>query len=284
MVYPDGTPVRGPKALCELQGYVYDAWVRMAEVFDALGKPDRARTLRDKAAALFEKFNEAFWDEETGFYAYMLDGEKRKVMTVASNPGHLLWSGIVPPDRAARVVARLMAPDMNSRLGHPHAVQQASGLQSVLVSERFGLAARQQPDRAWFQALRLQHGGGAHRARHQRAPPATSCSTSCRNFTPAWSATAPISRCSTLARTCRRPGRLAPASRCCRRCWASSRTHRTTSCMSIPTCRSGCRTLRCWICVSAAGIWISASAVTAKKQSWEVLRGDAEGRHLPQLG
>ena len=117
MTYPDGSPVRGPKALCELQGYVYDAWVRMAEVFDALGKPDRATALREKAAALFEKFNEAFWDEDTGFYAYMLDGEKRKVMTVASNPGHLLWSGIVPPDRAARVVARLMAPDMNSGWG-----------------------------------------------------------------------------------------------------------------------------------------------------------------------
>ena len=58
-----------------------------------------------------------FWDEATGFYAYMLDGEKRKVLSVASNPGHLLWSGIVPPDRAARVVARLMAPDMNSGWG-----------------------------------------------------------------------------------------------------------------------------------------------------------------------
>jgi glycogen debranching enzyme len=117
MVYTDGTLVRGPKALCELQGYVYDAWIRMAEVFDALGKPDRAATLRQKATALFEKFNETFWDEDTGFYAYMLDGEKRKVMSVASNPGHLLWSGIVPADRAERVVARLMAPDMNSGWG-----------------------------------------------------------------------------------------------------------------------------------------------------------------------
>jgi glycogen debranching enzyme len=117
MTYTDGSPVRGPKALCELQGYVYDAWVRMAEVFDALGQPDRAGGLRGKAAALFKKFNETFWDEESGFYAYMLDGEKRKVLTVASNPGHLLWSGIVPADRAARVVARLMAPDMNSGWG-----------------------------------------------------------------------------------------------------------------------------------------------------------------------
>jgi glycogen debranching enzyme len=117
MVYDDGTPVRGPKALCELQGYVYDAWLRMAEVFEALDRPDRARILRAKAAALFVKFNEAFWDEASGFYAYMLDGAKRKVLTVASNPGHLLWSGIVPPERAARVVARLMAPDMNSGWG-----------------------------------------------------------------------------------------------------------------------------------------------------------------------
>jgi len=112
VVYPDGSLVKGPKALCELQGYVYDAWIRMAEVFDALGKPDRAQTLRTKAGALFDRFNEAFWDEALGFYAYALDGDKKKVLSVASNAGHCLWSGIVPPERAKRVVARLMAPDM----------------------------------------------------------------------------------------------------------------------------------------------------------------------------
>ena len=112
VVYPDGSLVKGPKALCELQGYVYSAWVRMAEVFDALGKPDRARTLRAKAATLFERFNEAFWDEELGFYVYALDGEKTKVLSVASNVGHCLWSGIVPPERAKKVVERLMASDM----------------------------------------------------------------------------------------------------------------------------------------------------------------------------
>lgn len=114
---PDGSLVKGPKALCELQGYVYTAWLRMAEVFDALGKPDRGAELRAKAAALFKRFNEAFWDEESGFYAYALDGEKKKVLTVASNPGHCLWSGIVPPGRAKKVVERLMAPDMWSGRG-----------------------------------------------------------------------------------------------------------------------------------------------------------------------
>jgi glycogen debranching enzyme len=117
VVYPDGSLVKGPKALCELQGYVYNAWQRMAEIFDELGKPGRAEELRTKAQALFKRFNDTFWDEELGFYAFALDGEKKKVLTVASNPGHCLWCGIVPPERASKVVRRLMAPDMWSGWG-----------------------------------------------------------------------------------------------------------------------------------------------------------------------
>ncbi len=117
VVYPDGSLVTGPKALCELQGYVYDAWLRMAEIFDELGKSDRATALRTKAAALFKRFNEVFWDEDSDFYAFALDGNKKKVLTVASNPGHCLWSGIVPRERAGKLVKRLMAPDMWSGWG-----------------------------------------------------------------------------------------------------------------------------------------------------------------------
>ena len=117
LVYPDGTLVKGPTATCELQGNVYDAWLCMAEIYDALDDGARAAELRAKAVALFARFNEAFWDEETGFYAFALDGEKKKVLSVASNPGHCLWSGIVRPERAGRVVARLMQPDMWSGWG-----------------------------------------------------------------------------------------------------------------------------------------------------------------------
>jgi glycogen debranching enzyme len=117
VMYEDGTLVKGPKALCELQGYVYDAWLRMAEIYDEIGRHDRADHLREKAAALFQKFNELFWNEELGFYAYTLDGDKKPVFSIASNPGHCLWSGIVRKDRAARVVTRLMQPDMWSGWG-----------------------------------------------------------------------------------------------------------------------------------------------------------------------
>ena len=117
LVYPDGSLVKGPKALCELQGYVYDAWLRMAEIYDSRGARAKADRLRAKAAELFKRFNAAFWDEASGFYAFALDGDKRQVLSVASNPGHCLWSGIVPPERAARVVQRLMKPDMFSGWG-----------------------------------------------------------------------------------------------------------------------------------------------------------------------
>ena len=117
VVWPDGTGVQSPKARCALQGYVFDAWMRMAEIYDELGEAGRAADLRRKAAALHERFNDVFWNEEEGFYAYTLDADKRPVWTVASNPGHLLWSGIVPPERAARVVARLLRPDMESGWG-----------------------------------------------------------------------------------------------------------------------------------------------------------------------
>ncbi len=117
VVYADGRPVRQPKALCELQGYVYDAWLRMAEVFDELGDLERAATLRRKAADLRRRFEAAFWCEDIGFYAFCLDPDKQPVPVVTSNAGHLLWSGIVSPERAGRVVRRLFEPDMWSGLG-----------------------------------------------------------------------------------------------------------------------------------------------------------------------
>jgi glycogen debranching enzyme len=117
VMYADGSPVRGPKALCELQGYTYDAWLRMADAFQYFGQPEDAGRLRQKAADLRQRFEQLFWCEETGFYLYALDGDKKQVKTIASNPGHLLWSGIVSRERAVRVVARLLENDMWSGWG-----------------------------------------------------------------------------------------------------------------------------------------------------------------------
>jgi glycogen debranching enzyme len=117
VMYPDGSPVKGPKALCELQGYVFDAKRRLADAAEYLGDAARAAQLRQEAATLQARFEEQFWCEDLGYYAYALDGNKQPVKTIASNAGHLLWSGIVRPERAERVVRRLMAPDMWSGWG-----------------------------------------------------------------------------------------------------------------------------------------------------------------------
>lgn len=117
IVYPDGRQVEQPKALCELQGYVFDAWMRMAEVFDALGEGSRATELRAKAAALQERFEARFWCEDAGIYALTLDPGKHPVPSVASNMGHCLWSGIATRAHAGRVTQRLLQPDMWSGWG-----------------------------------------------------------------------------------------------------------------------------------------------------------------------
>jgi glycogen debranching enzyme len=117
IVEADGSIAPLPIATCELQGYVFDAKNRMADVYDVLERPKDARRLRREAQRLFDRFNDTFWWEEEGTYYLGLNGRKEPIRSVASNAGHLLQSGIVPPERAGRVVRRLMADDMWSGWG-----------------------------------------------------------------------------------------------------------------------------------------------------------------------
>ncbi len=117
VVYADGSQVKQPKGLCELQGYVYDAKIRMAEMFEVLGDHTRAQKLLEEAATLKQRFNEVFWMEDEGCFAFGLDPNKKQITSVSSNAGHSLWSGIADPDKAARTARRLLQPDMWSGWG-----------------------------------------------------------------------------------------------------------------------------------------------------------------------
>lgn len=68
-----------------------------------------AAGLRCEAGALKDRFERDFWMEDRSYYAIALDGEGRQVDSITSNPGHLLWSGIVSEERAGAVVERLMS-------------------------------------------------------------------------------------------------------------------------------------------------------------------------------
>jgi glycogen debranching enzyme len=117
IVHADGSLAEGPIALVEVQGYVYLAKMRIAEVYEALGVASTAAAVRKEADELRAAFDEAFWMPDEGTYALALDGKKRQVKSVTSNPGHCLYCGIVDPKRADAVAERLMAPDMFSGWG-----------------------------------------------------------------------------------------------------------------------------------------------------------------------
>lgn len=113
----DGRFVEPPVALVEVQGYAYDARMRMAELLTVVGDGSRAEQLRREAAELKARFEARFWVESEQFLAQALDAHGEPIPSVTSNPGHCLWSGILSEDKAARLVQRLMAPDMLSGWG-----------------------------------------------------------------------------------------------------------------------------------------------------------------------
>jgi glycogen debranching enzyme len=109
IMFADGTLAKLPRATCELQGYVYDARRRCARLARELWSDEAlAAKLEGQAEQLKRSFNEDFWLEDRGYYALALDGDKKQVDALTSNIGHLLWSGILDDERAARVAATLL--------------------------------------------------------------------------------------------------------------------------------------------------------------------------------
>ncbi|GAX89504.1 amylo-alpha-1,6-glucosidase [Effusibacillus lacus] len=117
VVHKNGSLAQPPIALAEVQGYVYDAKIRLAVLFERLGRPDKATELRESAARLKSNFARDFWMEEEGYVAIALDHEKKQVESVTSNPGHCLWSGLLTEEQARKVADRLLEPDMFSGWG-----------------------------------------------------------------------------------------------------------------------------------------------------------------------
>lgn len=113
----NGEIPKGPIALVEVQGYYYKALTGAAYIYENIGQEKKSFDLRNKAYLLKKQFLEDFWMEDEGFLAYALDGEKKVVKTIVSNPGHCLFSGILPEEMAGRVVERMTRPDMFSGWG-----------------------------------------------------------------------------------------------------------------------------------------------------------------------
>ena len=115
--YKEGPLAKGPIALCEVQGYAYDAGIQAAKIAQVTGFPDLANKWKAAAEDLKIKFNEAFWSEEKQTYVIALDGEKKQCDIETSNAGHCLFSGIATPERARKVAKSLVGKNMFSGWG-----------------------------------------------------------------------------------------------------------------------------------------------------------------------
>jgi len=112
VMYADGRLAEPPIALCEVQAYLYAAWLEIARVAELLGDAQLGLKLRADAAALKERFIRDFWDEKERFIALALDASGNQCQVISSNPGHCLFTGILDDEYAQSVADRLMSPEM----------------------------------------------------------------------------------------------------------------------------------------------------------------------------
>ena len=129
VLYPDGSLVKGPKALCELQGYVYAAWLGMAEIFDDARQRGARRGAARQGGAAVRPVQRRVLGR--GVRLLCLCARRRQ----AAGAHPRLERRPLPVDRhraaqtvRARVVERLLAPGHVQRLGHSHADGRASGV------------------------------------------------------------------------------------------------------------------------------------------------------------
>ncbi|RKP46712.1 amylo-alpha-1,6-glucosidase [Cohnella endophytica] len=125
VVHRDGRYAKAPIALVEVQGYVYQAKNLLATLFKTLPQAKEgeldvhllAERLSDEAEQLRVRFEAEFWIPEEQYYAIALDHENKQVVSITSNPGHALMSGLFAPERAAAVAKRLVSPALFSGYG-----------------------------------------------------------------------------------------------------------------------------------------------------------------------
>ncbi|MCS7068685.1 MAG: glycogen debranching N-terminal domain-containing protein [Meiothermus sp.] len=113
----DGSLAQGAIAVCEVQGYAYMAYQAAAAFYRALGQAALAEAWEARAQALKARFHERFWLPQLRTYAAGLDGAKKPMAILTSNPGHLLWSGIVPEEVAPQLVETLFSEALYSGWG-----------------------------------------------------------------------------------------------------------------------------------------------------------------------
>ena len=115
--HADGSFPEGPIALVEVQGYAFSAYSKMAQLAERRGDPEASHRWRARARQLRDAVERQFWMEDQGFYGIAVDGHGQLCRVRASNPGHLLFSGLPSPERARKVTEQLLSTRFQSGWG-----------------------------------------------------------------------------------------------------------------------------------------------------------------------
>ena len=113
----DGRDAEGGIAVIEVQGYAYAAYLAGAQLSRMVGEPEQATFYAERAKRLREKVQQDFWWPERGYYAHALDGDKRPLRVLVSNPAHTLWTGIITPEHVGDVVRAALSAELYSGWG-----------------------------------------------------------------------------------------------------------------------------------------------------------------------
>ena len=112
-----GNEVEPPIATCEEQGFVFIAKLHLGETLWSLGMREEGERLLAEALQLQQRFNEAFWMDDQGYYALALDAHGNQVRSIASNAGHCIATGIAADAHVALVAERMFRDDLFSGWG-----------------------------------------------------------------------------------------------------------------------------------------------------------------------
>ncbi len=101
--------------------YMSAVWVRAAYAMSQMAEAAGSKSLASQAEAIFQKaqkaFNEKFWDEESGFYAYAFNSNGQRVKEISPwNAVGLMWE-LGTPERSQRSLEKLCSSELSTDWG-----------------------------------------------------------------------------------------------------------------------------------------------------------------------
>src|SRR3990167_2027542 len=106
-----------PVATLDVNSFAYLSDILSADLYESKGNLRMAQMLRERALERRRLINKLFWIEDFGLYAPAIDAAKKPISIQTSDSVFPLWVGIPDSQRAERVVARLVQPDLLTMWG-----------------------------------------------------------------------------------------------------------------------------------------------------------------------